>query len=333
MSEINGIFNEYLAGKKNVVGAGYGFKDGGKEKAIVVLVQNKVPLTALAVEDIIPAQIRDVQTDVIEVGEIRVLPPQQVDPKGRFRPAPGGVSIGHKDITAGTLGAIVRRKSQSGAISEEKYILSNNHVLAQSNLAEIGDPILQPGPYDGGDLEYDQIGVLHSFVPIDFTEGAAECPVAMWIAWGLNALARLFGAAHRMKPIRTQQEPNIMDAALARPIPEAFVVEEILNIGVVEGITESTLGMRVRKQGRTTDYTEGNVVVTGATINVNYGEQGTAQFQDQVVTTPMSAGGDSGSLVLAADSLLAVGLLFAGSPQTMIYSPIAPILERLKVHF
>jgi hypothetical protein len=124
-----------------------------------------------------------------------------------------------------------------------------------------------------------------------------------------------------------------MDAALARPIVDGFVIDEILEIGVVEGITESTLGMRVRKYGRTTEYTEGNVVVMGATINVNYGEQGTAQFQNQVVTTPMSAGGDSGSLVLAADSLLAVGLLFAGSDQTMIYSPIAPILERFNAHF
>jgi hypothetical protein len=327
MSQINGIFNQELAGKKNVVGAGYGFKNGGEEKAIVVLVQNKMPLSALSVEDIIPEKIRDIQTDVIEVGEIRVLPPQQVDPKGRFRPAPGGVSLGHEDITAGTFGAVVRING-----SNERMILSNNHVLAKSNLAEIGDTILQPGAYDGGDPEKDEIARLYSFEPIDFT-GQAECPVAMWLAWGLNALARLFGAAHRMQPVRTQQTPNIMDAALARPIVDGFVIDEILEIGVVEGITESTLGMRVRKYGRTTEYTEGNVVVMGATINVNYGEQGTAQFQNQVVTTPMSAGGDSGSLVLAADSLLAVGLLFAGSDQTMIYSPIAPILERFNAHF
>jgi hypothetical protein len=146
MSQINGIFNQELAGKKNVVGAGYGFKNGGEEKAIVVLVQNKMPLSALSVEDIIPEKIRDIQTDVIEVGEIRVLPPQQVDPKGRFRPAPGGVSLGHEDITAGTFGAVVRING-----SNERMILSNNHVLAKSNLAEIGDTILQPGAYDGGD--------------------------------------------------------------------------------------------------------------------------------------------------------------------------------------
>ncbi|NIU63493.1 MAG: hypothetical protein GWN66_23410, partial [Pseudomonas stutzeri] len=87
------------------------------------------------------------QTDVQETGVIRALQ----DHTAKWRPAPGGVSIGHVDITAGTLGCLVVR-------GDHIYILSNNHVLANSNEAEPGDAILQPGPHDGGTMD-DQIAV------------------------------------------------------------------------------------------------------------------------------------------------------------------------------
>src|SRR6266581_984976 len=66
------------------------------------------------------------------------------DPTKRQRPAPPGFSVGHPAITAGTIGARVR--DAVGRV----YILSNNHVLANSNGATIGDPEYQPGPFDGG---------------------------------------------------------------------------------------------------------------------------------------------------------------------------------------
>ena len=51
------------------------------------------------------------------------------------------------------------------------YALSNNHVYARLNAAQLGEAILQPGLYDtGGALLYsDQvIGTLADFVPIAF---------------------------------------------------------------------------------------------------------------------------------------------------------------------
>lgn len=53
----------------------------------------------------------------------------------RIRKAPGGVSVGHYKITAGTLGCLATR-------GRRLLILSNNHVLANSNNARTGDPIL-----------------------------------------------------------------------------------------------------------------------------------------------------------------------------------------------
>ena len=66
------------------------------------------------------------------------------DPTTRQRPAPLGFSVGHPAITAGTLGA--RVVGPTGIV----YILSNNHVLANSNGATVGDATLQPGAFDGG---------------------------------------------------------------------------------------------------------------------------------------------------------------------------------------
>ena len=97
------------------------------------------------------------------------------------------------------------------------------------------------------------------------------------------------------------------------------------------GVTPAVLGMPVRKAGRTTGFTTGEVNVIEATVNVNYGSGRVATFENQIVAGAMSQGGDSGSLVLAADSLKAVGLLFAGSDQTTVFSPIQLVLDCLEV--
>ncbi|MCH7475599.1 MAG: hypothetical protein IIA27_13125, partial [Gemmatimonadetes bacterium] len=68
----------------------------------------------------------------------------EVDPTARFdRPVPIGVSTGHPDITAGTIGA--RVIDANNAV----YALSNNHVYANRNAAQIGDAVIQPGTFDG----------------------------------------------------------------------------------------------------------------------------------------------------------------------------------------
>lgn len=61
------------------------------------------------------------------------------------RPLVIGASIAHFAVTAGSVGAFVRKK-RGGAT----YLLSNNHVLADENRGEAGDAIVQPGSADGG---------------------------------------------------------------------------------------------------------------------------------------------------------------------------------------
>jgi len=56
--------------------------------------------------------------------------------------------------------------------------------------------------------------------------------------------------------------------------------------------------MLVQKTARTTNYTTGRITAINATVHVGYGGGRVARFIDQIVTTNISAGGDSGSLVL-----------------------------------
>jgi hypothetical protein len=122
-----------------------------------------------------------------------------------------------------------------------------------------------------------------------------------------------------------------VDAAVARPVDDGDVLNEILDIGEVSGTAEATLGMGVRKSGRTTAFTTGTITVLEATIDVTYGEGRKARFEGQIVSTPMSQGGDSGSLLVAGDSLQVVGLLYAGSDQATIFNSIGDVLAALSI--
>ncbi len=192
----------------------------------------------------------------------------------KWRPAWGGVSIGHYEISAGTLGCCAFKNGI-------KYILSNNHVLANENDAEIGDDIYQPGAYDGGSAA-DKIGELAEFVPIVFND---------------------------------EENPNIVDCALAHPVNPDDLALAIIDLDYPNSIREPELGEEIIKSGRTTGITEGTIVEIGD-YAIGY-NSGIAWFEDQIRTSSnFAAGGDSGSLVISKVDGKAVGLLFAGSRST-----------------
>jgi hypothetical protein len=209
------------------------------------------------------------------------------------RPVPIGVSTGHTNITAGTIGCSVQ-------VGCHNYALSNNHVFADEGAAAIGDDILQPGPYDGGQSPADIIGTLYDYEPITFSTTAN----------------------------------NLMDAALivtdtsmvgTATLPEGYGLPRVTPIDAVPN-------MDVQKFGRTTGQTEGRVDAINATVNVGY-DSGTARFIEQIIIRPgkFSDGGDSGSLIVVdggVDDRRPVGLLFAGSNTITVANPIAPVLAR-----
>lgn len=309
--------------RKHVVACGLGLKfQNGQytdQISLVVSVKDKVPASALSTEDMIPQSVNGLTTDVLETGPIRAFMAE--DPRARRRPAQPGISLGHRDITAGTFGLLVHRDGQP-------YILSNNHVLADSNSAELGDPIYQPGPADSGTAN-DKIATLSEFEPLRFGEEAPECEIAKTLATILNFLARFSGSSHRVQAIKAAAAENLMDAALASPDRPDLVIPQILSIGLPTGVAEPELGQKVQKTGRTTGFTEGMVVQIEAVVNVNYAGRN-VHFVDQVFTTSMSKPGDSGSGILDMERR-AVGLLFAGSERVTIMTPIQRVLDHFGV--
>lgn len=313
---------EQLHARANVVATGIGYKvsDGVRtdEIGIICSVTEKLPSASLAPADLIPAQLGGFATDVIATGPFRAL----ALPTERWRPAPGGVSIGHHAITAGTLGCLVRRGDQA-------FILSNNHVLANCNAAAPGDAILQPGPIDGGTAA-DRIATLEAFVPIALTAEESTCAFANGVASALNVLARLFGSSARMQVISERTSANLVDAAIARLDDPAAVSEELLGLGHIAGQAHAELGMSVRKSGRTTGITTGEIEQVDVSVDVTYGAGQVARFTDQLMAGSMSQGGDSGSAVLDQGNNL-VGLLFAGSETTTLVNRIEHVFAGLDI--
>jgi hypothetical protein len=314
---------EQLLARANVVATGVGYKITAGERtsalSVVCSVAEKVAAPQLSRRDIIPATLDGIPTDVVRTGPFRALQSRTE----RHRPAPGGVSIGHRDITAGTLGCLVRKNGQI-------FILSNNHVLANSNEAEIGDPILQPGPYDGGRFPDDHIANLEQFVPISIVGLPSECSIARGIASLFNSVARILGSDARLQAVSEQVTENLVDAAIARPLNDEDVSDHILEIGTIQGTASGELRMAVKKSGRTTGLTTGEISQVDVTANVQYGTGRIALFTDQLMAGAMSQGGDSGSAVLDENNRL-VGLLFAGSENSTLINRIENVFSALEV--
>lgn len=296
----------------NIVGVGIGLGDGNSggvpgepvlelytiepesSSSMRARLASVAGISALASEDF---PVHAVQTGVVDAYPHRM----------RLRPAPGGISVGHRAITAGTLGCLARGNQPPR--NNRLMILSNNHVLANSNAASIGDSILQPGPFDGGTHPASQVAVLERFVPISFASGASnvvDCATA-W-AW----------------PDRVRRELMYLSGGQ----PQYFRV----------GATPvgATPGLAVGKSGRTTQLTRGTVTAVGVTINVNYGGGRIARFVNQMAirasSGDFSQGGDSGSLIWTWDARRApVGLLFAGGGGTTFANRIATVLAALDV--
>lgn len=301
-------------------------KDTG-ELCVTVLVRKKLPKSELLSKDLVPQIVDGIPTDIKEVGEIFAFKSRT----DRWRPAPGGVSIGHYAITAGTLGGFVK-----DVTTGQTLILSNNHVLANSNNASIGDAILQPGPADGGRNPQDRIAGLLRFITIQFQgggDGNGDCAIAKSAAGMLNFFAKIFGSTYRLRPTRIEAQVNEVDAAVAKPDSESLITGDIIDIGVITGTKAAAINMPIRKSGRTTNTTTGAIQMLNATVDVGYGGSRVATFENQIVAGAMSQPGDSGSLVVDGSEPLAVGLLFAGSETTTIINSIDRVLALLNVTF
>ncbi|SRR5712692_1695431 len=218
------------------------------------------------------------ETDVRYIGRVVKRAPWN---QSRQRPLLIGISIGHYKITAGTLGCFAKT-TQDGT----PRILSNNHVLANENVAKKGDAVIQPGQYDGGKKGKDTVGGLDKFVKL------------------------LVG------------QTNFVDCAVAAIRKNIqFEPGALTGIGKLNGVGPSVVdaGAIVHKVGRTTDVRHGRVTAFELDNVVVAYDIGNLRFDNQIEIEgaddqSFSEGGDSGSLIVD-DHHEAVALLFAGGDE------------------
>ncbi len=247
-----------------------------------------------------------VRTEV--TGKIQAFSTQVAEPltdvgearRGEVSPLVGGISLSAYDaswshVYAGTL----------GMVTYNDKILSNAHVIAMNpgtyNFLDTGTPIIQPGSYDGG-RSGNRVGALQAYIPINFNPNAknyADAAIGS-IDVGVNA------------------SPG----------------EQFSETGDywIEGWTSVSQGDTIRKSGRTTGVTSGEVLYTNVAVVVSYGSK-SAYFADQIVVTQdnwaFAAPGDSGSAVDKDGKF--VGLLFAGSAGYAVICKAKYIIDGLSI--
>jgi len=305
---------------------GYKVKNGKRTKtlAVLVCVSKKLPESQLHPQDIIPKAVNvsghNVKTDVIQSGKFKALAsmpgsldPPLIDFSGKVK---SGYSCGHPAITAGSVGPFANRNGK-------RCLVTNAHVGANTNDGKIGDPLYYPGPYDGGGPE-NTISHLVATIPIEMI--ASNCPFFRAVVWTCNGLAKFFRRQSRLpSPIR--QIANQVDCCAHELMPEIEIDEIIPYIGKPTGIIEAELGMKLQALGRTTGYTQGEVIGTEGSARVSYDSQGTAMYEDQILSDIRTDGGDSGSVALHGTKL--VGLRFAGTGSFVLMNKMQTVFDEL----
>lgn len=334
------IHEKRLMNKANVVGVAVGPKiSNGKptgEIAVKVYVEKKIPSNVLkkyvGKSDVIPQTLgkSHVKTDVIEVGKImaedipeetlfdklkRTLNISSINRLIKHRPVFPGISVGNIMISAGTIGCVC-------LWAGKKVLLSNAHVFCEDPFKGISE--------ETKNTKYGEVSTNDDIT----TQQATE--IIQQGSHDGGSSAERIGKLRKMVLIQ-ESASNWVDCAMCELDSDIEVDANIPDIGVPTGIVpwspfdESLLNMECMKSGRTTGTTNGIIQDINATVRVGYGDGKSALFKEQMMFSNMSAGGDSGSLIVRKSDKKAVALLFAGSDLVTIASPIEHALKPLGI--
>ncbi len=287
--------------------AGAGFVGIGHSEAegeVIVLVEDE------QTKQRVPRSFKGYTVRTEITGKIQSLSTQVVEPitdvseerRDEVRPLVGGTSLSAY-VTKGP--GIYLYAGTLGMVTYDDKILSNTHVIAMEprtdDFLDIGTPIIQPGSGDGGRLS-ERVGALEAYIPIDFDPDAENYADA--------AIGSIDGGVGASPGEQFYEEGNYW----------------------VEGWTEVSNGDIIRKSGRTTGVTTGEVTHTNVSVVVQYGDQ-SAYFVDQIAVAQenwsFSAPGDSGSAVDKDGEF--VGLVFAGSEDFVVICKAEHILDGLGI--
>ena len=208
----------------------------------------------------------------------------------------------------GTLGSLVQRNGVY-------YILSNNHVLARSDSASVGDDIIQPGLPDSSCSVTSTTTVANLTQFVNLQAGSnVDAAIAQVVPGTVDTSGSIFSLA----ATSTGGTPD------AGP-PHAG-----------KGIN-SSLGEAVAKSGRTSGLTCSSVDAIDVQDSVSYqtscsgGTNFNVTYTGQVSVSggSFSTHGDSGSLIVDQNTADPVALLYGGSDTDTVANPIADVLSAL----
>ncbi len=216
-------------------------------------------------------------------------------------PIPGGAQMAPTGANwVGTLGCLLQLENNTF------YADTNYHVAVGAGYA-IGHPMVQPAQ---GSQWFAKIKAI---APIKFNDPAAN-----------NELDYVLLDTYRTGG-RYGEGTHTVGTRQFEPIG-AFSME----------VTQPELGEELHKVGRTTGYTEGRCIGLNFTVSVNYGQQGTARFVNQLVVKAHSGNfsgpGDSGSTIIAKEGNQLWGKLFAGGGGRTIANPYQKCLDFANGH-
>jgi len=210
---------------------------------------------------------------------------------------------------SGTLGSLVQRNGTF-------YILSNNHVLARSDSASIGDSISQPGLIDANcsTTGTTTVGNLSQFVNLETAGANVDAALAQIVTGTIDATGSILS-------LGATATGNVADPGP----PHA-------GVGII-----ATIGESVAKSGRTTGLTCSSVSSISLATSVAYqqgcntGSTFTVNYTNQVSVAggSFSATGDSGSLIVDRNTADPVALLYGGSDTDTVGNPVADVLAAL----
>ncbi len=314
---VNGISEEYMP---KIIGG----ETHEETPCIRVYVRHKVARNLLHPKYLIPMIVDGVQTDVVEIGVVRALRTR------RHRPLVKGVSMGHWNISAGTLGGFFHDDDGNIYIGTNAHVGTQDAMLTHEEQKNGDTRWIQPGRYDGGG-ENDVIGHYYwhqQLFPVNYEP---DCNIADRVVKFLNGVAEAFGRTTRVEKVADIE--NTIDFAVGtistcdgfvnefiddvRPREHNFVGlffagssetsigcrgSELAKYGFYPcgyDIVEPEWGMRVVKSGRTTGFTESTINDTSATIRVGFAFGVVVEFSHVFLTRiSMLQGGDSGSFAL-----------------------------------
>lgn len=210
----------------------------------------------------------------------------------------------------GTLGSLVTRGGT-------QYILSNNHVLARTDLAAVGEAIVQPGLVDTrcGQGAFSTVGHLSQFYNLE-TGAAPKIDAAI-----AQAVTGEVDANGNILYLGSSTDANNV------PMPGAPHAGS--------GVTASPGTTMVAKSGRSTGLTCSTVFSISTATSVQYqkgcgtGTKFSASYVNQVQIEGgnFSAPGDSGSLIVTQNTADPVALLYAGSDTNTVGNPVSDVLN------